>query len=945
MSNEVITHINEFSPMIVKENPRNRNDVLQQPDFLSDNEFYYTGSVISKMSVNPNTHKVEESLRCDFECTSLSIVTGGANNEYFYYGCSTSNAPGSRHGMGYLSDLKSQTYDSSILYYDFFKIGKIGYNEGQRLLFCDNSGFKCHSIYLMRHDYNSNIDTHSLVTMNVLDISSSSHFIYGYSQIEGTNSNYVFGKLESIYKIWIIEMSQSSQTISFVQLNSPGVYEPSLNIYPFGLTNNNLIKYTNDSGQLKMINCRYGYNKIALIGLPQMLTCPTGCVSCSSKTVCTVCEDGYNLQQNGECFIYCPEGTQNKNATTCIPIGPALKLSQKYWDKDLKSANFIFDMKIKSLDITNLEIKFPQKPILNTLQKELTLLGNQKGFKVEFPTMNQHINQEQLVIVQKNICTIKSDPYVGSIRCYPNNLNLEISYYSTQLTDSIAEAQKAVTISLQGLGIAFILVNAPQGIIILKLFQMFDYLKLVNVELPLNVIKFLQWFEDNMFDVIPNYLETNDQIVGCNPHYKLLESKFSCLVVNNVGTIFQENAIYIVMKILILMISVSWRSLRKFKNNKKSRGNGKVNFNDCLGLNFFYYMALALELDILVATLANIRSTGFHHSTLAYNTILSYIVTVAYLIWSIFCILRIHQLKFIYQFLIYGMGAPRKCEDTYEDSIISPTGTQQDQNKQQHQAIMKVIARDGEAEEEKISHRSGFLLHKHHFRIKNNGSKQFRRVTLENFKEENINFFRECDSKYRRWLFIMEGFRLQNHMELFFPMAIFLKDIILPIFFVSFLEMPYFQLIFPMLNCLAIIVLVRKYKPFANHTKINPILIINEGIYFLLLLSFILMHSLRNHYTEEEMYTFFGWTLIGLLCLVILINVITNAVESFYIISEWVSTRKQKPLKRKMIQVSENTNILDNNKKKNSNEKSKVKMSRFERKTKLSLRRKKIKGD
>ena len=93
-------------------------------------------------------------------------------------------------------------------------------------------------------------------------------------------------------------------------------------------------------------------------------------------------------------------------------------------------------------------------------------------------------------------------------------------------------------IGFSSLTAAFILINAPLGILILKLFQMFDFLKLLNIDLPVNMILFLKWFEDNMFDLIPNFLETDDSRVGCNPHYKLLESKFSCLVVNNVGTIF-----------------------------------------------------------------------------------------------------------------------------------------------------------------------------------------------------------------------------------------------------------------------------------------------------------------------------------------------------------------------------------------------------------------------
>jgi hypothetical protein len=160
------------------------------------------------MRLNPLNNKIEEILRSDFECTSTDLKIGGENNEFFYYGCVTSSGFGSRYGVGNLVDLESKFHNPSIDFYDFFKIGEIGHGQTTRLLFCHNSLFKCRNIYLNKHTYDTITDNHVLTTMYNLDLSAESHFIYGYKKIGETNSNFVFGKLDTVYKIWMIEMTQ-----------------------------------------------------------------------------------------------------------------------------------------------------------------------------------------------------------------------------------------------------------------------------------------------------------------------------------------------------------------------------------------------------------------------------------------------------------------------------------------------------------------------------------------------------------------------------------------------------------------------------------------------------------------------------------------------------------------------------------------------------------------
>ena len=308
-------------------------------------------------------------------------------------------------------------------------------------------------------------------------------------------------------------------------------------------------------------------------------------------------------------------------------------------------------------------------------------------------------------------------------------------------------------------------------------------------------------------------------------------------------------------------------------------------------------MALALELDLLVATIANFRSTGFDTQVLTVNTILSYVFTAAYLIWAAFASIRIINLKKVYESLIYNP--------------ITETDPQLDTNAQKLKKSNTTFT-------------------------ESNFGKKFKkssRISFEKFKTKHITYFKSQPVKFRRWVFVMSELSLITHTELLLPILVLIKDIILPVFFVSFLNYPYLQVALPMINCLVIIAVVKKVRPFSKKTKMNTIMILNEGTYFLTLLSFILIHVFRDKMTEKQIYDYFGWTLILLLCLVILINIAANVIEIIAIFQEWIAKmkykryRKRRAMRIKVVCLTkvnnfrENAEILKNEKSKSTKHK------------------------
>jgi hypothetical protein len=171
-----------------------------------------------------------------------------------------------------------------------------------------------------------------------------------------------------------MEMNIAADRIKFSE-SAPGIYDPVLDIYEFGLTNNDLIEFGDVTGGLSILNNRYNYNHIALISLPSMTICPYGCDLCYNSYQCTTCQTGYQIQDSGECWIECAPGLKNQDQNTCIPdTENQLKLSQKYWDKFSRRAVFIFDDEIEDLStlpMGKLVVNFLENTEYNSLVYEI----------------------------------------------------------------------------------------------------------------------------------------------------------------------------------------------------------------------------------------------------------------------------------------------------------------------------------------------------------------------------------------------------------------------------------------------------------------------------------------------------------------------------------------------------------------------------------------------
>lgn len=131
---------------------------------------------------------------------------------------------------------------------------------------------------------------------------------------------------------------------------------------------------------------------------------------------------------------------------------------------------------------------------------------------------------------------------------------------------------------------ATIAASATFGLTLIKLFQYFDFLKLINAETPTNFEAFLKLFESNIFDILPNFLDVDEEDL-CNLHEILEENELSCLIVNNGGGILGQAFAWILFKLVIYLLCIYFIG-KKYMPEKDEEKNKVIQQNQTIGEKF-----------------------------------------------------------------------------------------------------------------------------------------------------------------------------------------------------------------------------------------------------------------------------------------------------------------------------------------------------------------------
>ena len=98
-------------------------------------------------------------------------------------------------------------------------------------------------------------------------------------------------------------------------------------------------------------------------------------------------------------------------------------------------------------------------------------------------------------------------------------------------------------------------VSFNSALVLIKIFQMLDFFIFLNLDLPLNVQKFMEFFNLELFDIVPNPFEDDSIEDDCNLHHKLRENDLKCMGLNNMGQLILQIGLIAVLKLFFIFLT------------------------------------------------------------------------------------------------------------------------------------------------------------------------------------------------------------------------------------------------------------------------------------------------------------------------------------------------------------------------------------------------------
>lgn len=163
----------------------------------------------------------------------------------------------------------------------------------------------------------------------------------------------------------------------------------------------------------------------------------------------------------------------------------------------------------------------------------------------------------------------------------------------------------------------FAITSPISFVYIVQIFQMLEIVTFLDIKLPLNFFKFVKMFSVSPFSVVPNIIHIDESNMENDIHNLLQDCDKNALLVNNSTNLFLIIVIFFISRIIIAA----------FK--KISKRISKI-FDGFLGLGFFYKMLFAMQIEMTISALINLRDMDLGGIIFFSNGVLSMAVITAY---------------------------------------------------------------------------------------------------------------------------------------------------------------------------------------------------------------------------------------------------------------------------------------------------------------------------
>lgn len=572
--------------------------------------------------------------------------------------------------------------------------------------------------------------------------------------------------------------------------------------------------------------------------------CPSRCQDClkpvsADSPVCLSCQEDQILT-GGVCL--CQDGAKNLDSEGKCKLFKGINLSQFYFSQKLESIYITFNESVivnQDLNNFNIEVDGLKNSSSISLKSVESHSKNTLKFNLKISDEIVELNNNQIKISSDSPIKIRDSKNSRFFNNYP--IKVPIKYYKDPDSETSTNVSKGSSRTSLFLTIISLLTSPSTAIRLMRFLQTLGLLSFINVKVPTVVLEFIDELDLNIFKIIPNIFEIDENPYKCGIHPKLEENEVKCLSMNAVGSTILQIFIIIILKLLVSIhlivngemnyllelpqkLRVCFRGkgedgdTKKEENSDKEVKSKEKNniflfyflkicrfINNWISLFFYFNYINAALIDLYIGSWPSIKSLNeINLWSIISNIIIIFLVfnTVVYLLLIIAA--------------FYDYYLPRS-QGSYSDEEL------------------KIY----EKENDKF---------------------------LELFKEQ----IRE-NTNYGIWSLFLTA----------------LRDMILPIFLIYLVTSPIIQLASITLFTVIILILLIITVPMPSVLE-NFLEIFNNVSYLLCLIIFILIFSFEEGMDPKKVNTVFGYPLLTIMTVMLIVNLFVSIVQIIMALVEFI---------------------------------------------------------
>ena len=488
--------------------------------------------------------------------------------------------------------------------------------------------------------------------------------------------------------------------------------------------------------------------------------------------------------------------------------------------------------------------------------------GKKILFKLAIP--DEGIEKGTLTITSKvvpNIVGENSD--LNMFLDFPKSVS-EVNFYKSKAVQAVAIATaSSVSKVILAQNIALTVISLPLFVLIVQLFQIIDFIGLINVELPANVEAFIEYFGQNVLTFLTNPVPFSEDITRCQVDDIFSQSDITCITFNNMGTLLLELTALLATKIIFVLITAATTRwiLRKGASSEdlpktfKERTLGQnilfclYSVKSYLSLEFFSMFLIGCQLDALMGAMAGLRYGDQKNNESSFNYLLACFIFLFYSTFFLFLVVL--TIKDYMSAVLKRNQVDKQGKERLERSAVQAMVLESSPEQERR----FIVNRNRTAEEE--SQKSAIE----------------EREKERAFEEET----KGKEEKSSTWDFFFEEIKRDFPLPVFIVPMVMFQDLVIAPTIIFNVKTPEWQII-PLLVAYAVVLtFMALTRPFKSYID-NTIVIVTTGFYLVILIClFYLTTASGKKMLEKTRYTYIG----NLMILVISLATLVNSVMAF----------------------------------------------------------------